>query len=128
MVIRVANLCGASGILHFHMHLVIPVLVHVVVSDLSSIYLQKYVAYLDLGGGMSEEAMERWASTGTVPGKQRLVAFGPLPFAIAYYLMPLSVAYCMLIGGQQLHMCTAALQLWKGSSATISSGPCPCQH
>ena len=29
--------------------------------------MQKFVAYLDYGSGMSVEAMERWASTGTVP-------------------------------------------------------------
>ena len=33
--------------------------------------VQKYVAYLDLGNGMTEAAMERWASTGTVPGKHQ---------------------------------------------------------
>ena len=34
--------------------------------------MQEYVAYLDLGNGMTEAAMERWASTGTVPGKPYL--------------------------------------------------------
>ena len=37
--------------------------------DFSPTHVQKYVAYLDLGNGMTEAAMERWASTGTVPGK-----------------------------------------------------------
>lgn len=40
--------------------------------------VQKYVAYLDLGNGMTEAAMERWASTGTVPGKHQQQVMPPM--------------------------------------------------
>lgn len=48
-------------------------------SALSAYYclpMQKYVAFLDLGSGMSEAAMDRWASCGTVPGMSALSLCG----------------------------------------------------
>ena len=49
----------------------------------SPTHVQKYVAYLDFGNGMTEAAMERWASTGTVPGKQFQATWSCL-VALAY--------------------------------------------